>query len=180
MRGDRWSLIAGRKIILSDRLAHAFSSANVAARPQKNLRRVSALCGWPIPPGSRRGPDREQLPGRALTIERSSDHSMPQTAAGHDDQHSGHRRQYRRRLSRMTGGLPDCTRHRSARSPWAWPPALATRPTASCAASFNLRSRQTCERTSLCHRGLKCTPSCRVRRSRRRRCLIARRDARQR
>jgi hypothetical protein len=24
MRGDRWSLIAGRKIILSDRLAHAF------------------------------------------------------------------------------------------------------------------------------------------------------------
>jgi hypothetical protein len=32
-------------------------------------------------PGSRRGPDREQLPGRALTIERNSDHSMPQTAS---------------------------------------------------------------------------------------------------
>ena len=48
------------------------------------------------------------------------------------------------------------------------------------AASINLRSRQTCERTSLSRHGLKCTPSCRVRRSRRGHCLIARRDARQR
>jgi len=48
------------------------------------------------------------------------------------------------------------------------------------AASINLRSRQTCERKSLSRHGLKCTPSCRVPRSRRGHCLIARRDARQR
>ena len=43
-----------------------------------------------------------------------------------------------------------------------------------------LRNPRTYEGTSPCRRGLKCTPSCKVRRSRRRRWLIARRDVRQR
>ena len=55
--------------------------------------------------------------------------------------------------------------------------AITQRPSAS---SLNLRNPRTCERTNPCRRGLQCTPPCRVRRSRRRRWLIARRGERQR
>ena len=83
-------------------------------------------------------------------------------------------RRGRAREHPIKGKHPDVGEGRS----WGGPGDRGQRPSAP--PPLSLRSPQTCEGTSLRRRGLECTPSCRVRRSRPRRCLIARRDVRQR